>query len=86
MITLKQLEIYKKYNGDGDALIRCATPNEKDLMDYKHWSLIDNLVQDLFLIKKGIASTSLIKSTDEKLKECCDSEKVIQTLKDIVLI
>ena len=83
MITLKHIEIYRKYGGDGDGLIRCATQEEKIIMDYKHWSLIDGLVQDISLIKKGIASISFVTSTYEKLKESCDNEETIQAIKEI---
>jgi len=83
MITLSHIEIYRKYNHDGDGFVRCATQEEKTIMDYKHWSLIDSLVQDLYLIKKGLASDSFIKSTDEKLSENCDGQQTIQALKEL---
>ena len=63
MITLEHLRIYKKYHGDGDILIRCATLKEKELMD-----------------------DSYIKSTNDKLRECCDSENAIRKLKNIALL
>ena len=56
MITLEHLRIYKKYHGDGDILIRCATLKEKELMDYESWSIIDDLVQDLIFVEKGSVS------------------------------
>lgn len=84
MITIKHIEIYKKYDGDGDGFTHCATPEEKMIMDYKYWSLIDTFIQDLFIIKKGLASTTFIRSINEKLKENCDSESTIIQLKDIV--
>ncbi|KAB4461709.1 hypothetical protein GAN98_13275 [Bacteroides thetaiotaomicron] len=81
MITLEHLRIYKKYHGDGDILIRCATLKEKELMDYESWSIIDDLVQDLIFVEKGSVSDSYIKSTNDKLRECCDSENAIRKLK-----
>ncbi len=82
MITLRHIQIYRKYSGDGDGFIRGATQDEKAIMDYKHWSLIDTLVQDLSIIRKGLASMSFIKSTDNKLRENSDSEETIQAIKD----
>ena len=29
MLTLKHIEIYKSYNGDGDGFVRCASDEEK---------------------------------------------------------
>lgn len=83
MITLRHIEIYKKYNGDGDGFVRCATQEEKSIMDYKYWSLIDNLVQDISFIKKGITSDTFIISLVERLKENCDNEETIKVLKEI---
>lgn len=56
MVTLKHIEIYKTYQGDGDGFVRCATLEEKYIMNYSEWSFIDNIIQDLKLIKKGLAS------------------------------
>ena len=86
MITLEHLRIYKKYHGDGDILIRCATLKEKELMDYESWSIIDDLVQDFIFLEKGSVSDSYIKSTNDKLSECCDSENAIRKLKIIALL
>ena len=86
MITLEHLRIYKKYHGDGDILIRCATLKEKELMDYESWSIIDDLVQDLIFVEKGSVSDSYIKSTNDKLRECCDSKNAIRKLKNIALL
>ncbi|SEA68464.1 hypothetical protein SAMN05192529_1492 [Arachidicoccus rhizosphaerae] len=83
MITLKHIEIYKSYNGDGEGFVRCATPEEKAIMDYKRWSLIESLIQDISLIKKGLASEAYIKTIDERLKENCDSKETIQSLRDM---
>ena len=86
MITLEHLRIYKKYHGDGDMLFRCGTSKEKEWMDYESWSMIDDLVQDLIFVEKGVASDSYIKFTNDKLRECCDSEDTIRELKNIALL
>lgn len=67
-------------------MIRCATLKEKELMDYESWSIIDDLVQDLIFVEKGSVSDSYIKSTNDKLRECCDSENAIRKLKNIALL
>ncbi len=83
MITLKQIEIYNKYSGDGDSFILCATSEEKSNIDYEHWSLIDNILQDLILIKEGLVSDSFIQSSYKKMIENCENEETIQALKKI---
>ena len=84
MITLEHIEIYKKYGGNGDGFIRCATLEEKSIMSYHDWSLIDDIVQDLIIIKKGFASVSFIGLVDERLKKNCDNEEVIQVLMNMI--
>lgn len=81
MITLRHIEIYKKYNGDGDGFTRCATFEEKAFMDYKYWSIIENFMQDLIIIKNGLASNTFILSTNKKMEEIFDNKETIDTLK-----
>lgn len=83
MITLKHIEIYKSYNGDGDGFVRCATPEEKAIMDYKHWALIESFILDISLVKKGLASEAYMKAIDERIKENFDSKEAIQALRDM---
>lgn len=54
-------------------------------MDYKHWSLIDGFMQDLFLIKNKKVSVSFIEDVNKRLKECCDTENTVQILKEMIL-
>jgi len=84
MITLKQIEIYNKYGADGDSFIRCATSEEKSNIDYEYWLLIDSMLQDLILIKEGLASDSFIQSAYKKMKEICENEETIHALKKML--
>ena len=77
MITLKCIEIYKKYGGNEDGFLRCATSEERLLLNY---ILLDEFVQDLIIVKRGLASGSFIKSLDERLGESCDDEATIHAL------
>ena len=58
MITKQKIEIYKKYDGDIDRLIRIGQKKEKNLIKENDWSMIDSVLQDLELIKKGLCSLS----------------------------
>lgn len=86
MITLNHIEIYRKYNQDGDIFMRCANEEEKIILDYTHWSLIDGLIQDLYLINQGLVADTFIKLTDEKLRISCDGELTQRVLKDYALL
>ena len=83
MITLRHIEIYKTYQGDGDGFVRCAAAEEAHIMKYNEWAFIDNMMQDFKLIKGGYASQTYVKAINEKLQENCDSEETIQALKAI---
>lgn len=80
MITLRHIKIYELYKGDGDGFVRCATPEEKAIMGYKHWTLINNLIQDINIVKRGLASDSFTRTLNERLKEECDSEETVEAL------
>lgn len=66
MITIEKLDIYNKYKGDGDAFVRSATKNEKKIINGSDFLLIDNVIQDLKIIEKGLASKSFIEEFKEK--------------------
>jgi nitrogen regulatory protein PII-like uncharacterized protein len=83
MITLKHIEIYMSYGGDGDGFVRFATKEEKNIMAYKHWYLIENLIQEICLVKNGLVSEEYSKKIKEQLKENCDSERTITKLEEI---
>lgn len=80
MITLKHIEIYKKYQGDGDGFVRSATQEEKSNMNYNVWSLLDGFVQDLTMIKNNLTSPAFIKSTIKKIEQNCENEEVVKSL------
>jgi hypothetical protein len=83
MITLRQIEIFKKFNGDIDHLYRIGSAKEKSICSGNDWSLIASIVQDLELVKKGIAAESFIKNLDLQLKQNLESEAVLEKLKPI---
>ena len=86
MITLIQIKIYQKYKGDGDGFTRCVTEEEKSIIDYQHWSLIADLVQDLRLIEKHPVSESFKRSVNAKLKDNRINEEVLKELIKISLL
>jgi hypothetical protein len=56
MITKAKIEIYKKYKGDGDMFVRCMTKSEQNIMGKDDFRLIDDLLQNIEIVNKGLAS------------------------------
>jgi hypothetical protein len=86
MITQDKIKIYTKYGGDIDNWARSGSKKEKLVMNDNDWYLIDSLIQDLTLIKNGLAALSFHSDVNYKLKENCDSEETIQMLKAMTYI
>ena len=82
MITKEQIDIFLKYNGDADGFARCATNLEKDEMTDKIWSLIDNIVFDLYLLNSNLASKEMAKSITDKLEKHIGNKSLIKLLTD----
>ena len=80
MITIDKLNIYKKYQGDGDAFNRVGTKKEKGIINYSDWKCIEDLLQDICFVKKGFASKPLEEKLMEKLKNSCENQNVIDEL------
>lgn len=84
MITSEKLEIYKCFNGDSDSWARVASNHNTMVMNSSDWSLIENLIQEISLVKKGLVLESYILHIEMKLKESCDNEETIRILKEMV--
>lgn len=80
MITLNKLKLFKQYKGDGDVFVRIATKKEKDIIDYSDWEMIDELLQDVGLINKGLVSDDYRERINNKLEVFCDSQNTIKEL------
>ncbi len=83
MITQDKIKIYKKYSGDIDSWARSGSKKEKLVMNDDDWYVIDGLIQDFSLVKKGLTSLTFGNDLNNKLKEKCDSEETIEALKAI---
>jgi len=89
MITSKHTEIYKLYEGDGDGFVRCSSDEERIYMTYKHWALMEEFIQSIHLVKKGLTAKCFYENLCKKLQENCDSQEtineIIQLAEDILL-
>ena len=84
MITIEKLIIYEHYEGDIDFLYRIGTNEQKTNIRENDWSIIDNLIQDLEFIEKGIASMEFKFKTIKTLKKVCDNAKTQKRLKSLI--
>jgi hypothetical protein len=84
MITKKKIEIFNRYNGDIDKWARNNSNKEKLLIEDNDWYLIDSFLQDLFLVKKRLASSGFITNLQNKLIENCENEETITQLKKLI--
>lgn len=85
MITQQKLDIFKKYAGDMDALGRAGNPADKDAISAHDWFVIGNLLQDIRLVNKGLASAAYADRAEEELKTACADAAVVEALKGMVL-
>lgn len=83
MITEDKIKIFKRYDGDIDSWARSGSKREKFIMTDNDWYIIDALIQDLLLVKKGLTSLEFTNTLNSKLKENCDSEKTINQLQKL---
>jgi len=80
MITTQHLEIYKYYEGNGDGFARCSSEEEKVFMTYEEWSLLDEIIQNIHLVKKGLSAKSFSDKLWKKLLDTCDTQETINKL------
>jgi hypothetical protein len=93
MITLELLKIYCAYEGNGDLFVIHGSEEEKEILDYDSWVLIDEIIRDFHEVGSSPVSKEhmignnglfafpiLSPSFRDKLLENCDSLDVIHQL------
>lgn len=81
MITTDKLTIFRRFCGDIDSWARQSSKKEKAAMNDSAWALIGSLIQDILLVKNGLASHDFSDKLQQRLKESCDGAKTIERLK-----
>ena len=85
MITQRKLEIYNSFHGDVDTWCRMTMGTDSSFeMEREDWYLIDNLLEGLSLIKKGIVSKEYEEKIRKDLNNNCDSDETIRQLEKLV--
>lgn len=80
LLTLRHIEIHKAYGGDGDAFVRFASDEENSIMKYEDWALIEDLLQDIFLLKNADVSQDYREKVFRRIAESCEDEQTINEL------
>lgn len=83
MITLKKIGLYRKYKGNADMFQMAALPWQRNKIPQEDWTMISQLVQDLKLIDKELASDSYREGVLEKVKANCEDEETAEELKKL---
>jgi len=83
MITINKVKIYQCFNGDIDGWARVGSKEEKLIMDDEDWFLIEGFIQDINLVKTGLASHIYMNFINERLRGKCDNEETIQAIMDM---
>ncbi|TSJ47605.1 DUF6896 domain-containing protein [Fluviicola chungangensis] len=75
VIDLRKLEIYYKYGGDIDGLLKIGKKSDLDAFGSyldETWSKITSLIQDIELIEKGLVSKEYEEKSINEIKSLCD--------------
>ncbi|WP_430901951.1 MULTISPECIES: hypothetical protein [unclassified Paraflavitalea] len=72
MLTSEKVEIFRRYKGNYDGYHIQSKGKEKLISD-DEWFLLSNLMQDIYLIRSGIAAKSFERKIVDELTKSCDS-------------
>ena len=86
MITIKEIEIFQKFNGDIDHFARVGSSKDKREITDKDWYLLNSLLQDIEIVEKGLSSDDFKKKLEIQLKENFDNEETLTAFKKTKLI
>jgi hypothetical protein len=78
-ITEDKLTLFKKYGGDIDGYAEWGTTKEKAELSDEDFHLIDDLLQSMDMINKGVVSEDFKAKTIERIRELTD-DKCFRTL------
>ena len=73
MITKQKITIYLKYQNI-DNFARFANAKEKNILGDKDWALIENLIQDIHLLKNNMVSSEMRDKIENKIKDYTEGE------------
>jgi hypothetical protein len=80
MLTLEKLKVYRQFGGDIDGWARWSAHDSSGMTD-GDWSLIDELVQALHLIRAGQAAPEFAASVEQRLLSITPDEPTREMLR-----
>ena len=82
MITSEKVSIFKKYKGYYDGYYVQNEGKTITISD-DEWFLLDNFMQDILMIRKGICSNSYKKQIIEKINANCDNKETYNLIFEV---
>jgi hypothetical protein len=79
MITSEKVELFKSYKGYYDGY-HIQSNGKGKIISADEWFLLGNLIQDIYLIRKGKAADSFKESIKEQLSKNCDTDETIKLI------
>lgn len=76
MLTIKKLKVYEYFKGYADSFARAGN-RHKAIIDDSEFYLIANLIQDIKMIDKGLASKSYTDAVLDGVSMNCDDDETI---------
>jgi hypothetical protein len=84
-ITPDKLAIYNRYGGSVDSYARAGKAKEREILSDEDFFLIDNLLQSVDMINRGLASEEFKSKTFERIREIADDQAFQLIMTDKVL-
>lgn len=84
MITSDKIKVYKKYLGNIEDWDRYGKKKDKEVLEYEEWILIDEILDNLYLIEQKLTSNDYAIKITSKLNNVCDNKSTQEKLKLLV--
>lgn len=85
MITIEKLKEYEEFHGYYDGFYFQKVKNDENLTSEDEWFLIDELVQEFNLVKKGLASVNFRNKLKIRLEQSFDSQESLEYFQHIAI-
>lgn len=85
MLTKEKITSYQKYGGDLVGYLR-MNKQEENIFEAGEWAELGSIIQDLVIIRKGLAAPSYMITVDNKLNAMCDNVFTIGLIKELALL
>ena len=84
MITAEHIKIFERYKCNEEIFIRLGSKEDKEILTHDNWRVIEDLLQDIELIKNDLIATKFSTGLNIRLTTSCESEEAVRKLKAIV--